>query len=96
MLLVLATVLTLAGTEPSAPAAAAAPAAVATAPPVAPALKPGERRVTLVCKTQMRTGTRFAKKRCMERADYRRQQEEDRRNFEEIQNRPIISTDRGN
>jgi hypothetical protein len=59
-------------------------------------LKPGERRVKLVCKTQAPTGTRFAKQRCIEIGAKDRQQEEDRAAFEAVQGRPNISTIRSN
>lgn len=71
-------------------------AAGATAPTQAPAAeaKPDDTK-RRVCKEVAPTGTRFAKKRCMSVAEYKRWQEEERRAYEEVQNRPVVSTARG-
>lgn len=59
-------------------------------------LKPGERKVKVICKTRAATGTRFTKRNCMELEAYKKQQEEDRRAFEQVQNRPLVNISRGN
>jgi hypothetical protein len=90
-MLILVAALTLAT---GAPAAEAAPTPAPAA--ASEALKPGERRVKVVCKEITKSNSRFSKKQCYELEAYKRQQEIDRQAFEETQNRPVISTARGN
>jgi hypothetical protein len=94
--LVLMSVLVLAAGGQAASDTATPAPVVAEQPPADTGLKPGERRVKLVCKTQAPTGTRFAKQRCIEISAKERQQEEDRAAFEAVQGRPNISTARSN
>ena len=56
--------------EPPSPAIPAAPP-----PSVADELKPGERRIKIICRDEAPTGTRFAKRKCMAFDDFQRQQE---------------------
>ncbi|WP_332764155.1 hypothetical protein [Phenylobacterium sp.] len=79
MLIVLAFAAFLA-TEPQ--SASAAPAAAAAVPAD---LKPGERRVKMVCRSETPTGTRFAKRTCLSLEDFKRRQDESRDGFAEMQ-----------
>lgn len=51
----------------------------------ASALKPGEKRIKMVCRMETPTGTRFAKRKCMELSEFQRMQEETRSGFSEMQ-----------
>lgn len=53
----------------------AAPAPASPVPPAAQELKPGERRVKVVCRDEVPTGSRFAKRKCMAVDDMERRQE---------------------
>lgn len=53
---------------------AATPAPTA-APAVSQALKPGERRVKVICRDEIPTGSRFAKRKCITVDDMERRQE---------------------
>lgn len=73
------------------PATVAAPAPVAAAPiPAAQVAKTEKPR--MICRTDPVTGSLFPKKTCYAADDYARNQEEQRRNLEQMQsNRPIKS-----
>lgn len=91
MLLQLLAIMTVSSADPG--AAAIAPAA---APAVETGLKPGQRKIKVVCRTVASSGTRFVKRQCVEASADARQQEIDRRAFEEVQNRPVVNISRGN
>lgn len=101
MFLVVAAVLALAAAEPA--AQQSEPVTVAPATAVAPPklegvvdARIGDKKVKMVCKEVVKANSRFGKKQCVELEAYKRQQEIDRQAFEETQNRPMISTARGN
>lgn len=48
-------------------------------------LRPGERREKVICRDEVRTGTRFAKRTCLTLEDFKRRQEESRSGFAEMQ-----------
>jgi len=80
-MLVLASVL--AAAEPAPPETRAAPTQAAA--PASRALKPGQRKVKMVCKTEVDTGTRFGKRVCMSAEDLERQASESQNGFSEMQ-----------
>lgn len=61
-----------------------APASTERVPVSAP-LNKGERRITLVCRTETPTGSRFAARSCYDKADLDRQEEHSQRNLSEMQ-----------
>lgn len=73
-----------AGAEPAAPTSPIQAAAVGVAPP-APELKPGERKVKMICRTETTTGTRFSKRVCMSQEDMKQREEEARAGLAELQ-----------
>ncbi|WP_309643702.1 hypothetical protein [Phenylobacterium sp.] len=80
MLLLIAAVSLLSAAEPS--AAAAKPAEPTTA---SADLKPGERKVRLICRKEVATGTRFGKRVCMTVEDFNRRQAEAEQGLAEMQ-----------
>lgn len=92
MLLPLLTAVLLAAGEPSAQAASApAPAAAQQQE-----LKPGERRVKMVCRTETPTGTRFGKRVCMPLEDYERRSKESQEAMAEMQRSVNTTFTKGN
>lgn len=77
-------------------APSAAPAATDAPAPAERELKPGERKVRVVCRTEAKTGTRFSKRTCMSVDDLKRQQEESRDGFAEMQRSLNTTYSRGN
>lgn len=51
------------------------PAPPLTTPPVVQELKPGERRIKVICRDEAPTGTRFAKRKCTALDEFERRQE---------------------
>lgn len=70
--------------EPPGPPPVAAQAAVPNAT-IRAELKPGERREKVICRDEVRTGTRFAKRTCLTLEDFKRRQEESAKGFAEMQ-----------
>lgn len=97
MLFVLAAAALLAATEPTSSAPAPTPAEVINndlnAPPP---LKPGEKKMKVVCRNEMVTGTRFSKRICLSLDDFKRRQEESREGFAEMQRNHNVTPTKGN
>lgn len=74
-------------------ATAAGVSVMAVAPATAPAKDPGER---MVCKRDAKTGTRFKKSTCRTKAEWDQIAEQNKRDFQEQQNRPLVSIEKGN
>ena len=83
----------LGATEPTVPTppAPAPSGAVAERVPVSAPLKPGEKRIKMVCREETTTGTRFAKRVCYEQKDLEEREEESRRRFLESQMSPQMN-----
>ncbi len=65
--------------------------------PAAIAADPAARnKGKLVCKSEKKTGTRFAKRTCYRKADWEKIAEANRREAEELLNTRVVSTARGN
>lgn len=97
MLLAILTASLLASAEPAAQAATPAPApAPAATPGPVPDLKPGERRVKMVCRAETTTGTRFAKRICMPLDEFERRTEESQEAMVEMQRVLNTTYSRGN
>ena len=60
------------------------------APAFALATQPADDGDKLICKRTVKTGTRFAKKTCYTRAERDRQEEQQKRDAQELINRPHI------
>ncbi len=78
---------------------APAPATEATAPAAAPApgaLKADERKVRVVCRTEVTTGTRFGKRTCISLEDFKRREKESQEGFAEMQRSLNTTYSRGN
>ncbi|MDP3747264.1 MAG: hypothetical protein Q8Q88_09475 [Phenylobacterium sp.] len=90
-MLIALTLAAILATEPQ-PASAAPAAAVAASV----ALKPGERKVKVVCRSETATGTRFAKRTCLSLEDFKRRQEESRDGFAEMQRNQMMSYKKDN
>jgi hypothetical protein len=79
-----------------------APAATPTAAPAsataaAPgALKEGERKMRVVCRTEVTTGTRFGKRTCISLEDFKRREKESQEGFAEMQRSINTTYSRGN
>jgi hypothetical protein len=79
-MLILVALLALAA--PDAAPAAPAPAAQAAAP------APGKKDESLVCITKAKVGTRFKERVCMDKAEYARRQDEERKAIDRMQRIP--------
>lgn len=84
MLLTVALValLALSGETPPAPSA---PAAEQTE------LKPGERKVRMICRNEQKAASRLVKRRCMSLEDWKQQEEDAQRAVKDIQDRREIN-----
>ncbi|WP_332764154.1 hypothetical protein [Phenylobacterium sp.] len=97
MLLVIAAAALLAATEPTSSSAPPTPTEAANANlAAAPALKPGEKKMKVVCRTETATGTRFGKRVCLSLDDFKRRQEESREGFAEMQRNHNVTPTKGN
>lgn len=92
MFLALLTAALFAGAEPTAQAAPQAAPAVASATD----LKPGERRVKMVCRVETPTGTRFGKRVCMPRDEFERRTKESQEAMVEMQRSLNTTFQKGN
>lgn len=97
MLFVLAAAALLAATEPTSPTPAPTPPdGVAKDLATPPALKPGEKKMKVVCRTEMVTGSRFSKRICLPLDEFRRRQDESREGFAEMQRNHNVIPTKGN
>ncbi|MES2896112.1 hypothetical protein M9M90_15350 [Phenylobacterium sp. LH3H17] len=96
MLLVLAAAALLAATEPTSSTSAPAAEVVNKDLATPPALKPGEKKMKVVCRTETATGTRFGKRVCLSLDDFKRRQEESREGFAEMQRNHNVTPTKGN
>ncbi len=97
MLLVIAAVALLAASEPTSSTPAATPAeGVNKDLATPPALKPGEKKMKVVCRTEMVTGSRFSKRICLPLDEFKRRQEESREGFAEMQRNHNVTPTKGN
>lgn len=96
MLLVILTASLLASADPAAQAVPEAAPAPAVAPATAPELKPGERRVKMVCRAETATGTRFAKRTCMPLEEFERRTKESQEAMVEMQRNLNTTYSQGN
>jgi hypothetical protein len=74
----------------------AAPPQAAEATPPAGALKPGEKKVRVICRDEAVTGTRMSKRRCISEADFARREEESRASFSAMQGNYTLPATKGN
>lgn len=79
----------------------ASPAPSATAPASASAaapgaLKEGERKMRVVCRTEVTTGTRFGKRTCISLEDFKRREKESQDGFAEMQRSLSTTYTKGN
>lgn len=95
MLLVIAAAALLAATEPTSSTLAPAEA-VNKDLAAAAALKLGEKKMKVVCRTETATGTRFGKRVCLSLDDFKRRQEESREGFAEMQRSHNVTPTKGN
>lgn len=72
-------------------AAASAGAAQSPTPGAEQPLKPGERKIKVVCRNVNKNGSRFSTRQCTEVSADAKQTDIDQRAFEEVQNRPMIN-----
>jgi hypothetical protein len=79
-----------------APAQTSTPAPAPAAANAPGELKPGERKVRVVCRTETTTGTRFGKRTCISVDDFKRREEESRAGFAEMQRTLNTTYSRGN
>ncbi|WP_374654110.1 hypothetical protein [Phenylobacterium sp.] len=96
MLLTVALValLVMSGETPPSPSAPAAPAGEQTE------LKPGERKVRMICRNEQKAASRLVKRRCMSVEDWKQQEEDAQRAVKDIQDRreinpPCLGSGRG-
>ena len=93
MLLTIALVVLLAASGEPTPAPAAGSAEQAE-------LKPGERRVKMICRNEQKAGSRLVKRRCMSVEEWKQQEEDGQRAMKDMQDRreinpPCQSSSRG-
>lgn len=96
MLIVLAAAALLAATEPTSSTPAPVADVVNKDLATPPALKPGEKKMKVVCRTETATGTRFGKRVCLSLDDFKRRQEESREGFAEMQRNHNVTPTKGN
>ncbi len=82
--------------DPAAPGSSPIQAVATGMAPAAQDLKPGERKVKMVCRTETPTGSRFGKRVCMTVQDFQRRQEESRKGLAEMQQNVNTTYGRGN
>lgn len=73
----------------------AATQGAATAP-AADTLKPGEKKVRVICRDENATGSRMSKRRCITEADFARREEEATANFSAMQGSYTLPPSKGN
>lgn len=95
MFVALLTTILLAASDPASQAAPA-PAPTATPAATTPELKPGERRVKMVCRVETTTGSRFTKRTCMPLEEYERRTKESQEAMVEMQRSLNTTFSRGN
>lgn len=89
MFLALAAAAALAAAQPAAESAGANASASG-------ALKPGEKRMKVVCRTEVTTGTRFGKRVCLPLDEFKRRQEQSQEGFAEMQRNHNVTPTKGN
>ncbi len=86
MILVLLMAAALSAADEQTPAPIPAPPAAVERTPVSAPLKPGEKRIKMICREETTTGTRFTKRVCYDKAELEARQEREREQFIESQN----------
>lgn len=85
-----------AAAEPASAPASPTQAVAEGLAPASPELKPGERKIKMVCRTETPTGSRMGKRVCLSMDDFKRRQEESREGFAEMQRSVNTTYSRGN